>query len=143
MSQRSTRFAGRVTLADAVRSSRCALPTKYFYLCADCTRRYVLLHWTPSGIILVQRPRMQTGSANGREDANPSLRLTLHASAVVEEEFPRCGLIQFFGVISCPNRTNSTVYLSFMKSSLLLRALQQSCDFVVSMPDRSLIHAMF
>ena len=33
----------------------CILPLKYFWLCAECSQRFVLSQWTPTGIVLVPR----------------------------------------------------------------------------------------
>jgi hypothetical protein len=31
------------------------LPTKYFWLCVECNQKFVLSHWTPSGVVLLPR----------------------------------------------------------------------------------------
>jgi hypothetical protein len=68
--------------------SACALPTKYFWLCADCSRRFVLLHWTPAGVVLAKnQPNTHNGAAKRTGDADTSSLFTVHASARVEEEF--------------------------------------------------------
>jgi len=61
------------------------LPQKYFWLCAVCSRRFVLSRWTPSGVSLVQR---QPGVRYRKmEDESNPLSFTVHASVQVEEEF--------------------------------------------------------
>jgi hypothetical protein len=65
-----------------------ALPQKYFWLCADCSRRFVLWRWTPSGVLLAQRqPDVRYRNAREMEDASDPFPFSVHASAQIEEEF--------------------------------------------------------
>jgi hypothetical protein len=64
------------------------LPKKYFWLCAACSRRFVLWRWTPSGVFLAQRqPGVRYRNAREMEDASNPFPFSVHASAQVEEEF--------------------------------------------------------
>lgn len=61
---------------------------KYFWLCAPCSRRFVLCRWTPSGVVLAQRkPCGQYRNAREMEDSCDPLPFSVHASVQVEEEF--------------------------------------------------------
>jgi hypothetical protein len=62
--------------------------TKWFWLCPDCSRRFILSRWTPSGVSLVKkRPGMQYRSAARMEDVVSPFPFNVCASARVEEEF--------------------------------------------------------
>jgi hypothetical protein len=64
------------------------LPQKYFWICADCSRQFVLWRWTPSGVFLAQRkPGVQYRNTRDMEGASSLFPLSVHASAQVEEEF--------------------------------------------------------
>lgn len=64
------------------------LPQKYFWLCAACSRRFVLWRWTPSGVFLAQRqPSVRYRNAREMEGASNPFPFSVHASAQVEEEF--------------------------------------------------------
>jgi hypothetical protein len=36
----------------------CSVPSRYFWLCAECTRLYSIKQWTPAGLVL--EPRLHT-----------------------------------------------------------------------------------
>lgn len=64
------------------------LPQKCFWLCAACSRRFVLWRWTPSGLFLAQRqPGVRYRNAREMEGASNPFPFSVHASAQVEEEF--------------------------------------------------------
>jgi len=68
--------------------SMCTLPTKYFWLCADCSLRFVISRWTPSGLVLVRRqPGLRGSTIKRTEDADTSIPFSVHASSQIEEEF--------------------------------------------------------
>ncbi len=63
-------------------------PRKYFWLCAACSRQFVLWRWTPSGVFLAQRqPGVRYGNAREMEGASNPFLVSVHASVQVEEEF--------------------------------------------------------
>jgi hypothetical protein len=63
-------------------------PEKYFWLCAACSRRFVLWRWTPSGIFLAQRrPGVRYRNVREMDDASNPFRFSVHASVQIEEEF--------------------------------------------------------
>ncbi len=68
----------------------CTLPTKYFWLCVDCTERYVLSRWTLSGVVLKpRRPGVIHGLAMRKrtEESKPPVRIyaSLGLESAVEE----------------------------------------------------------
>jgi hypothetical protein len=64
------------------------LPQKYFWLCAACSRHFVLWRWTPSGVFLAQRkPGARYGNASEFASSSNPFPFSVHASAQVEEEF--------------------------------------------------------
>jgi hypothetical protein len=68
--------------------SVCTLPTKYFWLCADCSCRFVLSRWTPSGVVLAKNHAdTHNGAVRRTWDPNTLSPLSVHASAQVEGEF--------------------------------------------------------
>jgi hypothetical protein len=76
------------TEAEGCGFSVCTQPTKYFWLCADCSSRFVLSRWTPSGVVLARdQAGMHNGSAQRTRDANTLSPLSVHGSAQVEGEF--------------------------------------------------------
>jgi hypothetical protein len=66
----------------------CSLPMRCFWLCVQCSRRFVLSRWTPAGIVLVPRraPDQPTAAGNHEfSDFKPPI--SIHASASFEAEF--------------------------------------------------------
>ena len=66
------------------------LPAKYFWLCVDCTQRYVLSCWTLSGVVLKpMRPGVPRGPAMQMrtEASKPPIRIyaPLDLEPAVEE----------------------------------------------------------
>ena len=66
----------------------CSLPMKCFWLCVECSQRFVLSRWTPAGIVLARRRSLTehgvTGSAES-PGSKPPIRI--HASGSFEAEF--------------------------------------------------------
>jgi hypothetical protein len=66
----------------------CAAPQKYFWLCADCSRDFILWRWTPEGVLLAPKHLdSRYRNARGTGSASDSAPFSVHASAQVEEEF--------------------------------------------------------
>ena len=61
-------------------------PQKYFWLCPDCSRRFVLWRWTEAGVSLAER-RLNARYGNEGEDASDPSPFSVHASVQVEEEY--------------------------------------------------------
>ena len=66
----------------------CTLPIKYFWLCVECSERFVLSHWTPTGIVLVHRRTVgELGVTRRRVSPSSRPHIRVHASASFEAEF--------------------------------------------------------
>ena len=39
-----------------------SLPSRFFWLCGECTKTYILKRWTTSGVVLALRSQRMTGS---------------------------------------------------------------------------------
>ena len=64
------------------------LPLKYFWLCIECSQRFVLSQWTPTGIVLApRRSLVQRGIARYAESPGSKPPICVHASASFEAEF--------------------------------------------------------
>ena len=66
----------------------CTMPTKYFWLCIDCSQKYVLSRWLRSGVVLKPRKpgERYAPAKQGRQAASkPFIRI--HASIGLEDEF--------------------------------------------------------
>jgi hypothetical protein len=64
------------------------LPTKYFWLCPDCSRRFILLRWMPTGVCLVKKqPGVRSRAATRMGEAVSPFPFSVCASPQVEEEF--------------------------------------------------------
>ena len=64
------------------------LPLKYFWLCIECSQRFVLSQWTPTGIVLApRRSLVQRGTARYAESPSSKPTIRVHASAGFEAEF--------------------------------------------------------
>lgn len=61
-------------------------PQKYFWLCPDCSRRFVIWRWTATGVVLAER-RPGARYRNEQGDAADPLPFGVYASTQVEEEF--------------------------------------------------------
>lgn len=65
----------------------CTLPKKYFWLCVDCSQKFVVRRWTRSGVILSSKSeRDGYQSAPNSEPLFPKPPVRLRASARIEEE---------------------------------------------------------
>jgi hypothetical protein len=65
-----------------------AVPTKCFWLCAECSRRFILSRWTPAGVCLVKRqPGMRYRTATQMREAIDPIPLRVCATPQVEGEF--------------------------------------------------------
>jgi hypothetical protein len=65
----------------------CALTMKYFWLCIDCSQKYVLRRWTPSGLLLLPKPdRGPCKNAAHTGTISSKLPISIHASAHLESE---------------------------------------------------------
>ena len=65
----------------------CSVPMKYFWLCVDCSQRFVLRRWTPSGIVLMPKPsREKCKTAEHSEPAASKCPVRVHASPRLEAE---------------------------------------------------------
>ena len=63
------------------------LPSKYFWLCADCSRRFILSRWTPTGVSLVKKqPNTHFRTATRMEDLVNPFPFSICASFQVDEE---------------------------------------------------------
>ncbi len=63
-------------------------PHKYFWLCVECSRLFVLIRWTEAGIALAPKPNsaQHDGGMNAEtQGLKPPIRI--FASANIEEEF--------------------------------------------------------
>jgi hypothetical protein len=68
----------------------CTRPTKCFWLCVDCSEKYVLSKWLRSGVVLKpKRPDVQYGLANQRQQATPRLPIRVYASVGLRDEFEK------------------------------------------------------
>ena len=47
----------------------CTRPRKYFWLCADCSQKYVLCRWTSSGVVLLSKQSPMRDESAKRKDA--------------------------------------------------------------------------
>lgn len=64
------------------------LPLKYFWLCVECSQRFVLSQWTPVGIVLTPRCNLnQQRTARFAESSHSWPAIGVHASASFETEF--------------------------------------------------------
>jgi hypothetical protein len=65
-----------------------SLRHKYFWLCAACSRRFVLQRWTPTGVLLAPKQLdARYTNAQNMEPMSSPFSVSVHASAQVEEEF--------------------------------------------------------
>ena len=63
-------------------------PTKYFWLCPECDRRFILSRWTPTGVSLIRKhPGMHFRAATRMGEAVNPFPFSVCASPQVEEEF--------------------------------------------------------
>lgn len=66
----------------------CSLPMKYFWLCVECSQRFVLSHWTAAGIVLTpKRNLIQHTVTRSAESPSSKPPIRIHASASFEAEF--------------------------------------------------------
>ncbi len=66
----------------------CTQPTKYFWLCAECSRHFVLLRWTPFGLIPGKNQSVPNRTAAVRLASSlTSTPFSVHVSFLLEEEF--------------------------------------------------------
>ena len=64
------------------------LPLKYFWLCGECSQRFVLSRWTPNGIVLAPRCNIvQVSVSMYTESPSSKPPIRVHASASFEAEF--------------------------------------------------------
>jgi hypothetical protein len=63
----------------------CTLPTKYFWLCVDCSQKFVVRRWTRSGVVLSPKPERYR-EASYSEPLFPKPPVRLRASARIEAE---------------------------------------------------------
>jgi hypothetical protein len=64
------------------------LPLKYFWLCDDCSKRFVLSQWTPTGMVLAPRcNHTQLGVETYLDSPSSMPPIRVHASASFEAEF--------------------------------------------------------
>jgi hypothetical protein len=45
-------------------------PSKFFWLCGDCTKKLIIKRWTPSGLLLVPRKQSMAGRRPTRASSN-------------------------------------------------------------------------
>lgn len=63
-------------------------PLKYFWLCDECSQRFALSRWTPTGIVLAPRCNIiQLSVAMYMESPSSKPPFRVHASASFEAEF--------------------------------------------------------
>ena len=63
-------------------------PHKYFWLCVECSRRFMIRQWTQAGIALVPRRNSnQHDAARDLESAASKPPIRIYASASVESDF--------------------------------------------------------
>jgi hypothetical protein len=75
-------------LKDSGTFSSVPAPTKCFWLCAECSRQFIVVRWTAEGLRLARKQTRTRGTTTVSGSANPELApLTVHASTHIEEEF--------------------------------------------------------
>lgn len=65
----------------------CTQPMKCFWLCVQCSQKFVLQRWTPAGIVLAPVSRLIEHRAADTADRASKPPVRVHASASFEADF--------------------------------------------------------